>query len=175
MVVQVIWNGYEKGPYTRPFPIGTEPHRDESGGGEFEGRTELSVLSIVGSESPLAPEPLVQSVSSVDQKICRVETWFAMLIYLVQIMPQFLKYLIASRHLAILIHPVANHSCYFQFNVRISLFCFTLYYSLTTCVADGEGGPGPRSLSQPKPQFKMRGMGKLRFSLICTQALPPVG
>ena len=53
-------------PYTRPCPIGMEPYRDEGGRGELGGGTEPSVLSLVSWEVPPAPEPLVQSVSSVD-------------------------------------------------------------------------------------------------------------
>jgi hypothetical protein len=53
-------------PYTRPCSIGMEPYRDEGGKGELRGGTEPSVPSIVSWEVPLAPEPLVQSVSSVD-------------------------------------------------------------------------------------------------------------
>jgi hypothetical protein len=143
------------------------------------------VLSIVGSESPLAPEPLVLvSIVSRLEKICRVETWFVWKHGLCGNMVCNIN-LLGANHaitfeifkstLSYFYSPRSQPLLLFWFNDRISHFCFTLYYSLTTCVADGEGGPGPRSLSQPKPQFKMRGMGKLRFSFICTQALPPVG
>jgi hypothetical protein len=54
-VVYVVWNGFEKGPHTRPCPRGMEPYGDESGGrGISGGANPWCLAQLVMSP----PEPL---------------------------------------------------------------------------------------------------------------------